>query len=297
MDGDSILVWHRREGRMVPEKVQDRGILGFLYGSALGRLTTAAFFSRALFSRLYAASYCGRRSARKIEPFVREYGVDAAQFEDRPYASFNDFFARRFKPGARSFVPDPSIMPAFAEGRYLAWEAALPGMAFPVKGQRLPLEELLGGEVAAAGFRQGPLVVARLATQDYHRVHVVDGGPIADHYRLEGSLDSVNPIALAAKGDVLSTNVREVTTQETESFGRIAYVEVGAMTVGRIVQHLRPGARPRRGDEKCHFELGASTVVLVGQPGRWVPDREILENTRKGVETFVELGTPVARRR
>jgi phosphatidylserine decarboxylase len=68
------------------------------------------------------------------------------------------------------------------------------------------------------------------------------------------------------------------------------------MTVGRIVQHLSPGARPRRGDEKCHFELGASTVVLLGQPGRWLPDREILDNTRRGVETFVELGTPVARR-
>ena len=279
----------------MPEPVQDQGILRFLYGSLPGRWAANVFFSRRTFSRLYAVSYRGKHSRKKIAPFIRRYGVDMGDFEEKPYASFDDFFARRFRPGARAFATEPSVMPAFAEARYLAWETALPGRPFPVKGRLITVETLLGGEEEAAEFRRGPLLIARLAPQDYHRVHFVDAGRILKHYRLEGSLHSVNPIALCAVGDVLSTNAREVTIQETANFGRIAYVEVGAMTVGRIVQHQSTGACPRRGDEKSHFEYGASTVVVLGQPARWSPDSELLEHTRRGIEAFVELGTAVAR--
>jgi len=279
---------------MVPERVQDQGILNILYGSVPGRWAANVFFSQRTFSRLYAVRYRGRRSRRKIAPFIREYGVDMGDFEEKSYASFNDFFARRFRPGARAFLTEPSLMPAFAEARYLAWETAFPRMSFPVKGGRLTAETLLGGEDKAAEFQRGPLLIARLAPQDYHRVHFVDAGRIVDHYRIEGPLHSVNPIALSSVGDVLSTNAREVTVQETANFGRIAYVEVGAMTVGRIVQHQSTGACPRRGDEKSHFEYGGSTVVVLGQPARWIPDSEILEHTLRGFETFVELGTAVA---
>jgi len=295
MNADSILVWDRRHKRLVPEKIQDEGVLRVLYESAFGRWIARVFLSRKAFSRLYASCYSGKRSAKKIQPFVRKYGLDVGDFEQRPYASFNDFFARRFKPGARTFLSEPSIMPAFAEARYLAWETVAPGMSFPVKGRRLSVEELLGFEAKAAEFLYGPLIIARLAPQDYHRVHFIDSGRIVEHYRIVGPLHSVNPIALASLDGILSTNAREVTVQETESFGRIAYVEVGAMTVGRIVQHLPSGACPRRGDEKSHFEYGASTVVLLGQRGRWIPDSEILDHTRRGIETFVELGTAVAR--
>jgi phosphatidylserine decarboxylase len=294
MNADSILVWDRRHKRLVPEKVQGEAFLRLLYESAFGRWAAGVFFSRKMFSRLYAAFHSGKRSAKKIAPFVRKYAIDIGDFEQRPYASFNDFFARRFKPGARSFLSEPSIMPAFAEARYLAWQAVVPGMAFPVKGRRLSVEELLGFEAKAAEFLYGPLIIARLAPQDYHRVHFVDSGRIVEHYRIVGPLHSVNPIALSSLDGILSTNAREVTIQETESFGRIAYVEVGAMTVGRIVQHLPSGACPRRGDEKSHFEYGASTVLLLGQPGRWIPDSEILEHTGRGIETLVELGTAIA---
>ena len=293
--GAETLVWDRRRKRMLPEKIQDQRILRFLYGSALGRWAEKVFFCRKAFSRLYAARYSGTRSTKKIEPFIRDYAIDIGDFEERPYTSFNDFFARRFRPGARSFGTEPSVMPAFAEARYLAWEAASPAMAFQVKGRHLTVEALLGGEGRAAEFLRGPILIARLAPQDYHRVHFMDSGRIVEHHRIEGPLHSVNPIALSSLRDILSTNAREVTVQETASFGRIAYVEVGAMTVGRIVQHFSTGAVTGRGEEKCHFEFGASTVVVLGQPGRWIPDPEILDHTRRGIETFVELGTAVAR--
>jgi phosphatidylserine decarboxylase len=186
-------------------------------------------------------------------------------------------------------------MPAFVEARYLAWEEASPRMAFPVKGRYLTVDALLGGRTWAAEFLHGPVIIARLAPQDYHRVHFVDSGRIVEHYHIEGPLHSVNPVALSSISGILSTNARDVMVQETARFGRIAYVEVGAMTVGRIVQTSAAGAVPGRGEEKSHFEFGASTVVVLGRPGRWIPDSEILDHTRRGIETFVELGTAVAR--
>ncbi len=297
MRGSPILVWDRRQKRMVPEKIEDQGILRLLYGSLPGRWATEILFSRKLFSRIYASRYSGTRSTRKITPFIRRYAVTVGDFEERPYASFNDFFSRRFNPGARSFVTEPSLMPAFAEARYLAWEAASAAMTFRVKGRRLTVDALLDSEALASEFLDGPLIIARLAPQDYHRVHFVDSGRVVAHRRIDGPLHSVNPIALSSLGDILSTNAREVTIQETVNFGRIAYIEVGAMTVGRIVQHFSTGECPKRGEEKSHFEYGASTVVVIGRPGSWIPDSEILDCTRRGIETFVELGTAVARAR
>jgi phosphatidylserine decarboxylase len=294
MHGSTILVWDRKQERMIAEKIQDESILRFLYGSAPGRWAANAFFSRKIFSRLYAARFTRARSVRMIERFISRYAIDAGNFEQRSYTSFNEFFARRFRPGARTFAGETFVMPAFAEGRYLAWEAAPPELAFAVKGRLFTVQALLGGEEEAAAFRNGPVIICRLAPQDYHRVHFIDSGRIIRQYRKEGPLHSVNPIALSSLAGILSTNAREITIQETAHFGRVAYVEVGAMTVGRIIQHCGVGANPARGEEKSHFEYGASTVVVLGQPGRWKPDPGILDRTRQGIETFVELGTAVA---
>ena len=85
-----------------------------------------------------------------------------------------------------------------------------------------------------------------------------------------------------------------MTIQETENFGLIAYIEIGAMTVGKIEQNYRRGDFVSRGDEKGYFKYGSSTVVLLGEKGCWSPDRGILEYTSKGIETFVELGSSIA---
>lgn len=194
---------------------------------------------------------------------------------------------------------EPSIMPAFAEGRYLAWEKTFPDQVFPVKGEFLKADCLLNSMEKANIFFNGPVVIARLAPHDYHRFHFVDSGKICYYYRIRGRLHSVNPIALSTKGDILCTNQRDVTIQETDNFGLIAYIEIGAMTVGKIIQSFHTGNHPSgifpyRGEEKGYFQYGGSTVVLLGQGGRWTPDKEILECTKRRLETFVELGTSIA---
>ena len=84
-------------------------------------------------------------------------------------------------------------------------------------------------------------------------------------------------------------NEREVTILETEHFGKLAYVEVGATCVGKI-QQTHQGSTFERGDEKGMFLFGGSTVIVLGEPGRWAIDQRILDYTNEGVETYIKMG-------
>jgi phosphatidylserine decarboxylase len=106
----------------------------------------------------------------------------------------------------------------------------------------------------------------------------------------------VNPAALAFRGEIFATNERHVSILETKNFGKLAYVEVGAMMVGLIRQTHAEADPFRRGDEKGTFLFGASTVILLGQRGRWVPDADLLEQTSKFKrETLIRLGQGIAK--
>jgi len=108
----------------------------------------------------------------------------------------------------------------------------------------------------------------------------------------------VNPLALKMKQDILMTNERHVTIVETKNFGKLAYIEVGAVCVGKIVQSqpLVKGGSFKRGDEKGYFLFGGSTVIVVGEKGKWKPSQDILDYTKKGMETYIQLGMSVAQK-
>ena len=84
-----------------------------------------------------------------------------------------------------------------------------------------------------------------------------------------------------------------VSILETRNFGRLAFVEVGALSVGRIVQ-VHPADAPfQRGEEKSCFRFGGSAIVMFGEPGKWRPFDALLEHTKRGVETLARLGEPI----
>jgi phosphatidylserine decarboxylase len=151
---------------------------------------------------------------------------------------------------------------------------------------------LLGRTDIARSFQGGSLLIARLCPLDYHRFHYPDDGRTWDSYRVHGALHSVNPLALKFRSDIFFTNERQISLLDTRNFGRIAYIEVGALCVGKIVQsHFQPEFK--RGDEKGYFLFGASTVIVMGQAGAWKPAQDLLEQTAKKRETLVRLGEPL----
>ena len=105
---------------------------------------------------------------------------------------------------------------------------------------------------------------------------------------IKGRLHTVQPAALEKKR-VFTENCREYTVLETEHFGAVTQVEVGAMMVGRIV-NLHGEHSFKRGEEKGRFEFGGSTIIVLVEKGKVVPDAELGENTAAGKETIVKCG-------
>ena len=272
-----------------------------LHGTRAGRLASALWVARPSASRLYARLRAtGPASARAIAPFIQRHDIGMSEFvvPEGGYTSFDDFFVRAFCPGARPFDPSPDTLAAPAEARVCAWQSADDIDTFYVKRQHLTPSAILDDKALAARFEGGPIVLLRLAPQDYHRFHYPDGATLTSTRRIPGPLYSVHPIALSLwrSGEAMCLNERHVSVLHTDHLGALAMVEVGAITVGRILQHHTPGARVERGQEKGMFRYGGSSIVLFGERGAWRPDDEIVARTKQGVETLVRLGTPIGRR-
>jgi phosphatidylserine decarboxylase len=299
-----IKYFNRMTGQIEIEKVYGDKFIKFLYTSIAGQ-KIGTLFTNKFFSKTYGAFQDLPSSSRKVRPFIEKFNINIDDFESgtRPaldprdsYRTFNEFFIRRFKLGKRSFVSDLDRMPAFAEARYVGFDSINEEKLYPVKGNYLKAKDLIGNDQVSKIFEGGSLLIARLCPVDYHRYHYPDNGKVLDHFRVPGAYDSVNPFALRYKNQIFIKNERYVSILQTENFGRLAYIEVGALCVGKIVQSHRWNKPFLRGEEKGFFLFGGSTVVLLGEKGAWKPSSDILNNTANGLETYLHLGAEVATR-
>lgn len=284
-------VWDRKAGKLVQEFMDDHPST---YESMPRRSLTQWLESEPLYDWLLAAYQNTQRSAKQIEPFIKKHNIDMSEFKPVLYRSYATFFDREFKPDVRPFASAPTEMPGFAEARYFGWEKVDPQQQFPVKGHSLNAEQILGSAARAAPFLGGPVLLARLSPMDYHHLHYPDDGITLEQDRIGRSLWTVQWHALQNQPDIIIRNERQINILETNNFGRLAFVEVGAMSVGRIVQ-VHPLDTPyRRGEEKSVFKFGGSAVVIFGEIGKWRPADDILQHTQQNIETLVRLGDVVA---
>jgi len=301
-NSSEIKYFNRITGQPEVEKVYGDWFINFLYKTGAGHRVGNVFTNK-YFSKLYGSFQDFSISHKKVRPFIEKFNINIDEYEpgSKPakdirdsYKSFNEFFIRKFKLGTRPFVPESNRMPAFAEARYVGFEAIDEKKLYPVKGQYLLAKDLIGDDKISKIFEGGPLMIARLCPVDYHRYHYPDNGKILDHFRVPGTFDSVNPLALKHKNQIFIKNERYVSILQTENFGRLAYIEVGAICVGKIVQSHSWKKPFLRGQEKGYFLFGGSTVILLGEKGLWKPSEDILSNTSKGIETYLHLGQEVA---
>ena len=300
--GFEIHIFNRHENRMEIEKVYGDEMVKFAYGNPVGRLLGPVIASKML-SQIYGKSQDSLKSAKKVAPFIKNFNIPMDQyqkgsFKENPvetsYQSFNEFFIREFHEGQRTFTTNDHEMGAFAEARYFGHESMSDDLNVPVKGSMLRAVDLIGDRELAKEFIGGPLMIARLCPVDYHRYHYPDHGKTLKAFTIPGDLHSVNPLALKYRQNIFIKNERRVSILETEHFGKLAYIEVGATCVGKIVQSFDESRPFRKGDEKGYFLFGGSTVVLCGEKGKWAPSKDMLENTRAGIETYIQLGDVVA---
>jgi phosphatidylserine decarboxylase len=206
--------------------------------------------------------------------YVRLYGVDMADVLPRrdAYPTFDAFFTRPLRPGARRISHARVVAPA--DGRVVAIGRIDEEARFRVKNQGYAAHELIGEP--ADVYVGGSYAVIYLAPRDYHRVHAPVDGDVRSVRRIPGDLYPVNTLGERHVPRLLVRNDRVVIFIDTKELGRVAAVLVGAFVVGRITvptlhgvvepgdHAIEPPRRVRRGDEIGTFHLGSTVVLLVG---------------------------------
>ena len=250
--------------RTASPRPRDGAALRFLYHTPLGRLLLRPLCARPL-SRLCGRFLDSPLSKPLIRPFVRRNGIRLEDFFSDNFRCFNDCFSRRIRPGLRPVDPSPDALVAPCDG-LLSVYPIQKDMVIPAKQSRYTINDLLGGDPAAARFEGGTCLVFRLCVNHYHRYCYPDGGrPLRSGF-IPGELHTVRPIALEQL-PVFVRNCREYALLETDHLGTVAQIEVGAMLVGKIANQPAP-EHFERGDEKGMFLYGGSTVILLTEPGR-----------------------------
>lgn len=280
------MTWRDRSGGCVPGDAGQDRLLEWMYGTAFGRMLVKLMIRPGV-SRAAGWLLDRRISALAVKPFIRANHICMDDFEQRKFRSFNDFFTRRVLPDRRPVDTEPTHLIAPCDSKLSVYEI-LPDSRFRVKGTQYTLEGLLRSKPLAERFLGGTLLLFRLTVGDYHRYGYIDSGFAGESTRIPGVFHTVNPAA-ASRYPIYRENTREYSLLESEHFGTVLQMEVGAAMVGRIVNN--PGSRQvRRGEEKGRFEFGGSTVIVLLQKGRAIPDADLVRNTAEDAETMVHLG-------
>jgi phosphatidylserine decarboxylase len=287
-----ILIYDRANKTLFHEAIYGERWLRLAYGSRIGRISLSAAFARAWFSMMLGAWMNTRLSGRRIPEFLSNYGINMDNYAIPVdgWKSFNEFFARKLKQGARRINEEEKAIVLPADGRHCAYPDGADVSGLVVKGRPFTLAELLGSEEAARPFLGGALVVSRLCPTDYHRFHFPFSGTPTLARIIRGRYDSVSPVAIRAGARSLCENKRMITILRTSSCGDVALIEVGAAGVGRIVQTFTPEKPVNKGEEKGYFLFGGSTVITVFQKGRVRMAEDLVAQTASGIETFAKMG-------
>ncbi len=212
------------------------------------------------------------------QAYARAYRVNMEEAEvEGPFPSFDAFFTRKLRRGARTVSEDEVVSPA--DGLLSAQGAVDTNCRIQVKGQNYSVAELIGSCDDAQLYVGGRFVVVYLSPRDYHRVHAPVSAELTSVRSVPGDLFPVNSIGERYVEGLFVRNNRVAFNLETRGLGRVTLVMVGATIVGRIGVSVlddatpAPGLTPivppvqvERGDELGVFHLG-STVVVLFEPG------------------------------
>lgn len=260
--------------------------LHFLYHTTPGRLLLKPLTAPAL-SRACGAFLNSSLSHFLVRPFARHNHIKLSDYEMDNVHSFNDFFSRRIREGLRPIDRDPKHLIAPCDGLLSVWPVQ-GDTVLPIKQSHYTLPSLLHSKKLAARYQGGYCLVFRLCVDHYHRYCYVDSGTKSKNFFIPGVLHTVRPVALE-QVPVFTENSREYTLIRTSHFGTVTQMEVGAMLVGRIVNHEGEGTAVR-GKEKGFFQYGGSTIIVLIEPDQVRIRQDLLEHSLLGKETTVKMG-------
>ena len=247
----------------------------------------------------FASARLGGLTTSVIRWFVGRYNVnmaEAANPDIASYTSFNDFFTRALKPGARPLAQADLICPV--DGAISQFGPIAKDQVFQAKGHTYSTTALVGGDAAAAArFDNGHFATLYLSPRDYHRIHMPCAGELTRMVHVPGDLFSVNPTTARGVPGLFARNERVVCFFES-AHSPFMLVLVGATIVGSMVATWHGQVNPPRtgvlrqwdyakgqvslqqGEEMGRFLLGSTVVMLFPQGPlqfnpQWSPTRPI----------------------
>ena len=270
-------------------KKESSGILRFLYNTVPGRMVLKIITSPTI-SKIGGAYMDCRVSKIHIKGFIKNNNIDMTQYEKAKYGCFNDCFTRKIKKEMRPINMEENAFIAPCDGRLSAYHIS-ENSDFYIKKSYYSVADLIKKSKKAPDFNGGVCLVFRLCVDDYHRYGYVDDGKIVENNYVPGVLHTVRPIALN-RYPVFVQNSREYSVIETNNFGTIAQIEVGALMIGKIKNHQKSGL-VKKGREKGMFLYGGSTIVVLLEKDKVHIDEKYFRNTANDIETKVKFGSTI----
>ncbi len=303
---DFIWVRERSHGRQVKENIPKyiSVALKSMFGTGAARYLTNLSTSIQLAQSASVSQgkkYNDPASKKEIAPFIALHGipVDEVAKPIAEYANFNEFFARALKPEARPIAKadrdDPRVCLSPADCRLMVFKDLIEATQLWIKGDQFTMANVLGPSKAhlADRYQGGSMVIARLSPQDYHRWHIPVNSTLGDRVPIPGALFTVNPIAINKNVNVYTKNKREIIELESDEFGKVLIVPVGAVMVGSITILKQKGEKVAKGDPHGYFQFGGSTVLLFFEPNTIQFDPDLLYFSSQRIETLLRVNTRI----
>jgi phosphatidylserine decarboxylase len=199
-----------------------------------------------------------------IRAFVRAFRVDlsiSAQPDPARFRTFNDFFTRELRDGARTPASDSNALLSPVDGVVSQLGSVDDGRILQAKGQRFDVASLLGDEALAEEFPRGLFATLYLSPRDYHRVHMPLDGELRHCSHIPGRLFSVNALTAARVPRLYARNERVVCVFDTR-LGPMAVVMVGAIFVGGIELSWHGAVTPPRARRRTTLPLPKPALML-----------------------------------
>ena len=293
MAKDYNLIYDRKNKIYYKEKIYKYKQLNFFYNTLLGRIILKLVTCRTI-SKIYGSYMDSKLSKNKISKFIKANKINMNEYENKEYSSFNDFFSRKILDGKRIIDNNPNSLIAIADSK-LKYIKITGDTRLKIKNTIYSLEDLIKDKELSARYINGDCLIFRLTVSDYHRYCYLDNGNQGNNVKIKGVLHTVNSIS-QDRYKIFAQNSREYTVLNTENFGQVVQVEVGALLVGKINNYTQNNNFVR-GEEKGLFEFGGSTIILLFENGKIKIDNDIVENSLKDIETKIKMGEKIGEKR
>ena len=261
----------------------------FLYNCFLGRILLKVLI-QPIISKIAGCFMNTRFSKIMIKSVIKKQNFDMSLYEKTCFTSFNDFFTRKLKEENIRIDTEKNNFISPCDSKLSVYSIDK-NSCFAIKNSYYNISGLLKNENLAEKYEGGYILIFRLEVTDYHRYIYTDNGSFTRNNYIKGVLHTVNPIA-TTKYPVYKQNSRSYAILNTENFGNIIQMEVGALMVGKIKNH-HENYIFKRGEEKGLFLFGGSTVIIMVEKNRVNIDGDIMQNSLNDCETIVRIGEKI----